>query len=169
MLIVFRFAISREIFASKAEFSKCGGRWKLGIVPLQAGGSHKMWIDFFIVKDLNVSPGQMCVTVVVIAEDGVVNIQMLGASWDGILPSWVFLICNEHLAEMLCVFLVYRAVMQDGRFMISWKGAKTLQNCPICFLTNIESMRWHLYHHCFILSDTKVLSVDVITCCKVSM
>ena len=61
----------------------------------------------------------MSVTAVVTAEGDVVNIHMLGASCDGILMSWVFLICNEHLAEMLHAFLVYRAVMQDGGFVSS--------------------------------------------------
>ena len=75
-----------------------------------------MWSGFCIVTNFDVSPGQMSVMAVVVAEGGVVNIHTLGASWDGILTSWVFLICSEHLAEMLCVFLVYTAVMQDGRF-----------------------------------------------------
>ena len=44
------------------------------------------------------------------AEASVVNIQTLGASCEGILTSEDFLICKEHLAEMLAVFLTYRAV-----------------------------------------------------------
>ena len=54
--------------------------------------------------------------VAVIAEGAVVNIQTLGASCEGKLISEDFLICREHLAEMLAVFLTYRAVMQDGAF-----------------------------------------------------
>ena len=104
---------------------------EVGWCSTASWGSHTMWIGFFIVIDLEVSPGQMSVTAVVIAEVGVVNIHMLGASWDSILTSWVFLICSEHLAEMLCAFFLYRALMQDGRFVSGWKGTMTLQNCPL--------------------------------------
>ena len=55
-----------------------------------------MGIDFFIVIDFDVSPGQMSVTAVVTAEDGVVNIHTLGAIVEGILILWVFLIFSEH-------------------------------------------------------------------------
>ena len=58
----------------------------------------------------------MSVIVAVAAEGAVVNIQTLGASCEGILTSEDFLICREHLAEMLAVFLTYRAVMQDSGF-----------------------------------------------------
>ena len=75
--------------------------------------------------------GQMSVMVAVVAEGGVVNIYTLGASWDVILTSWVFLIHNEHLVKMLHVFFLYRAVMQDGGFTSGWKGVMTLQNCPL--------------------------------------
>ena len=98
-----------------------------------------MWIGLFIIIDFVVSPGQMSVTAVVIAEVGVGSIYMLGASWVGILMSWVFFICNEHLAEMLHVFLVYRAVMQDGGFASGWKGVMTLQNCP---LASSQILNW---------------------------
>ena len=54
--------------------------------------------------------------VAVAAGGTVVNIQTLGASCEGILTSEDFLICREHLAEMLVVFLTYKAVMQDGGF-----------------------------------------------------
>ena len=54
--------------------------------------------------------------VAVAAEGAVVNIQTLGMSCEGILTSEDFLICREHLAEMLAVFLTYREVMQDGGF-----------------------------------------------------
>ena len=58
----------------------------------------------------------MSVIVAAAVEGAVVNIQTLGASCEGILTSEDFLICKEHLAEMLAVFLTYRAVMQDGGF-----------------------------------------------------
>ena len=64
-----------------------------------------------------VSPGQMRVIVVVTAEGAIVKIQTFGVSCEGILTSECFLICNEHLVEILAVFLVYKAVMQDGGFM----------------------------------------------------
>ena len=61
-----------------------------------------------------VSPGHMRVIVVVAAEGAVVKIQTFGASCETILTSKVFLICKEHLAEILAVFLAYKAVIQDG-------------------------------------------------------
>ena len=51
------------------------------------------------------------VSVVVNAEGVVVNIQTFGATCEGILTSEVFLICNEHLVEILAVFLAYKAEM----------------------------------------------------------
>ena len=77
-----------------------------------------------------VSPGQMRVIVVVTAEGAVVNIHTFGANIEGILTSELFLICNEHLVEILAVFLAYKAVMQDGGFASSWNGVGMLQNCP---------------------------------------
>ena len=47
----------------------------------------------------------MSVIVAAAAEGAVVNIQTLGASCEGIMTSEDFLICKEHLAEMLAVFL----------------------------------------------------------------
>ena len=70
----------------------------------------------------------MRVSVVVTAEGAVVNIQTFGAICEGILTSEVFLICNEHLVEILAVFLVYKAVVQDGGFASGWKGVGMLQN-----------------------------------------
>ena len=67
---------------------------------------------------------------VVTAEGAVVKIQTFGASCEGMLTSEVFLICYEHLAEILAVFLMYKAVMQDGRFASGWNGVGMLQNCP---------------------------------------
>ena len=61
----------------------------------------------------------MNVMAVVTAEGAVVNIHTLGAISQGKLTLWVFLICSEHLSEMLCVFLMYKAVTQAGRFMHS--------------------------------------------------
>ena len=77
-----------------------------------------------------VSPGQRRVIVVVTAEDAVAKIQTFGASCEGILISKLFLIYNEHLVEILAVFLVCKAFMQDGGFMSGWKGEGMLQNCP---------------------------------------
>ena len=61
----------------------------------------------------------MSMTAVVTAEDGVVNIHMLGANLEGILTLWVFLIFSEHHVAILAVFLVYYAVIQVGRFASS--------------------------------------------------
>ena len=58
----------------------------------------------------------MRVIAVVAAEGAVVKIQTLGTSCEGILTSEVFLICKEHLAEILAVFLAYKAVIQDSWF-----------------------------------------------------
>ena len=63
-----------------------------------------------------VSPRQMRVILVVTAEGAVAKIQTLGACYEGILTSEVFLICKEHLAEILAVFLAYKAVIQNGGF-----------------------------------------------------
>ena len=87
-------------------------------------------MDFFILMNVVVSPRQMRVIVVVTAEGAVVKIQTFGASCEGILTSELFLICNEHLLEILAVFLVYKAVMQDGWFASVWNGVGMLQNCP---------------------------------------
>ena len=77
-----------------------------------------------------VSPGQMRVIVVLTAEGAVVRIQTLVTSCEGILTSELFLICNEHLVEIIAVFLAYKAVMQEGGFMSGWNGVGMLQNCP---------------------------------------
>ena len=74
-------------------------------------------MGFFTLMNFVVSPGQMRVIVVVTAEGAAVKIQIFGASCEGILASELFLICNEHLVEILAVFLVYKAVMQDGGFV----------------------------------------------------
>ena len=63
-----------------------------------------------------VSPGKMRVIVVVTAEGAFIKIETFGASCKGILTSELFLICNEHLVEILAVSLAYKAVMQDGGF-----------------------------------------------------
>ena len=68
-------------------------------------------MGFFTLMNFIVSPGQMRVIVVVTAESSVVKIQTFGASCEGILTSELFLICNEHLVEILAVFLVYKAAM----------------------------------------------------------
>ena len=64
------------------------------------------------------------------AEGAVVKIQTFGASWEGILTSELFLICNEHLVGILAVFLTYKAVMQDSGLASSWNGVGMLQNWP---------------------------------------
>ena len=46
----------------------------------------------------------MNVIVAVAADGAIVNIQTLGVSCEGTLTSKDFLICKEHLAEMLAVF-----------------------------------------------------------------
>ena len=58
----------------------------------------------------------MRVIVVVAAKAAVVKIQILGATCEAILTSEIFLICKDHLAEMLAVFLAYKAVIEDGWF-----------------------------------------------------
>ena len=66
-----------------------------------------------------VSPGHMKVIVVITAEEASVRIQTLGVSCKGILTPEVFLICKEHLADILAVFLAYKAVKQDFGFASS--------------------------------------------------
>ena len=89
---------------------------------MQAVGSCNTWIGFFTLMNLVVSPGQMRVIVVATAEGAIVKIQTFGAICEGILTSKVFLIFNEHLVEILAVFLVYKAVVQDGGLASSWNG-----------------------------------------------
>ena len=79
-------------------------------------GRCSMWMGLFTSINCVVSPGHMSVMVAVAPESAVVNIQTLGVSCESILTSEDFLICWEHLAEILAVFLTYRAVMQDGGF-----------------------------------------------------
>ena len=67
--------------------------------------------------------------IVAAAEGATVKIQTFGASWEGMLTSEDFLICKEHLAEILAVFLAYKAVIQDGGFASGWNGVGMLQNC----------------------------------------
>ena len=50
------------------------------------------------------------------------------------LTSDVFLICNEHLKEMLAKSLVYKAEVQVGRFASDRKGVGMVQNCPLAAL-----------------------------------
>ena len=58
----------------------------------------------------------MRVIVVVTVEGAAVKIQTLGTTCESILTSEVFLICNEHPAEILAVFLACKDVIQDGGF-----------------------------------------------------
>ena len=76
------------------------------------------------------SLGQMRVIVVVTVEDAVVKIQTFGGSCEGILTSEPFLICNEYLAEILAVFLAYKALIQYGGFASGCNGVGMVQNCP---------------------------------------
>ena len=75
-----------------------------------------------------VSPGQMRVIVVVTAKGALVRIQTFGARCEGILTPELFLICNEHLLEILVGFLMYKAVMQDGGFVSGWNGVGMFQS-----------------------------------------
>ena len=75
-------------------------------------------------------PGQIRVIVLASAENGVVRIQIFGASCDGMLTSKVVLTCSKHHAEMLARFLVYKAEVHVGGFANGWKGVVMLQNCP---------------------------------------
>ena len=88
-----------------------------------------MWLGLFTAINLVVSAGHMSVTVTIVAEGAVVNIQTFGASSEGIVTSKDFLICKEHLAKMLAVFLTYRAVMQDSGFASGWNSVGIGQNC----------------------------------------
>ena len=73
------------------------------------------------------------------AEGAVVKIQTFSVSWEDILTSEVFLICNEHLVEILAVFLAYKAVIQDSGFANGWNGVGMLQNCPFA--------SWHILNY----------------------
>ena len=90
---------------------------------LHVSGNHKIWMGFFTVINFVVSPGQMRVIVDVTVEDAEISIHTFGAICEGILMLWVFLICSEHLVEMVVVFLVYKVVIQDGGLASSCKGA----------------------------------------------
>ena len=83
---------------------------------MQAVGRGNTWMGFLTLMDCVVSPRHMRVIVVVAAEVAVVRIQTFGASCEGILTSEVFLIYKEHLAEILAVFMEYKAVIQDDGF-----------------------------------------------------
>ena len=111
----------------------------------------------------------MSVMAVVTAEGAVVNIHTLGAMCEGILTLWVFLIFSEHQTEMLATLLVYKAC--DTRWQVcKWlKKGKDITKLSIGFLTNAELMRWDFYCHCFLLCYTKVLGIDVIMSCEISM
>ena len=127
---MFRFAISKDIFTSKGSPSYCRGKWKFGDVALQAVGRCNVWMGFLSSVNCAVSPGHIRVVLVAAAEGAVVKIQTFGASWEGILTLEDFLICKEHLADILAVFLAYKAVIQDGRFASGWYGVEMVQNCP---------------------------------------
>ena len=109
ILTILRFAISREMFTSKCEFWYFGGRWKFDKVALQAVGILNMCMGFSTLMNVIAFPGQIRVIVLAGVESAVVRIQTFGAIWDGMLMSDVFLICNEHLEEMLAMFLAYKA------------------------------------------------------------
>ena len=73
-------------------------------------------MGFLTLMNCVVSPRHLRVIVLVADEGVVVRIQTLVASCEGILTSEGFLICEEHLADILAVFLVYKAVIQYGGF-----------------------------------------------------
>ena len=77
--------MSREMLTANSECSDHGGRQRCGNVALQAGGSHKMWMDFFTVMNFVVSPGQIRVIVVGTVEGAEVSIHTFGAICKGIL------------------------------------------------------------------------------------
>ena len=71
---------------------------------------------FFTSINCVVSPRHVRVILVVTAEGVVVIIQTFGASCESMLIPEAFLIYNEHLAEILAVFLAYNTVMHDSVF-----------------------------------------------------
>ena len=89
-------------------------------------------------RNFVLSPGQMRVIVVVTAEGAVVRIQTFGANCEGILASKVFLICNEHLVEILAVFLTY--ISCTARWWVhKWlEWCRNVAKLSICFLTNAK-------------------------------
>ena len=89
MLIMLRFAMSRELLTANAGGSYHGGKWKCGDVVLQAAGIHKTWIGVCIVINFVVSPGQMRVILVVTAEDAEVSIHTFGTIEEGMLLFWL--------------------------------------------------------------------------------
>ena len=89
-----------------------------------------MWMGFSTLMNVVAFLGQMRVTVLAGAKIGMVRVQTFGAICDGMLTSKVFLICNEHHAEMLTTFLAYKAELHVGGFANGWKGVGMLQNCP---------------------------------------
>ena len=111
----------------------------------------------------------MRVIVVATAEGAVVNIQTFGAICEGILISEVFLICDEHLVEILAVFLVYKAVMHDSGFASGWNGEGMLQNWPFA---SWQILNWWGEISTAMVSslcNPKIVSVDVIAGCKITM
>ena len=92
ILMMLRFAVSRDMLTVSAWVLYCGGRWKCGELALQAGGSHRMWIGFCNVMDLGATSGQMRVILFVAAEGAEVRIHIFGAIDVGTLILLVFLI-----------------------------------------------------------------------------
>ena len=75
-----------------------------------------MWMGFSTLINIVAFPGQIRVIVLAGAESGMVRIQTFGAICDSMLTFEVFLTCNEHHAEMLARFLVYKAEVHVGGF-----------------------------------------------------
>ena len=71
-------------------------------------------MGFFTVLNFVVSPGHMRVSQVVTEEGAEVSTYTFVAIGKDILMLCVFLICSEHLVEMVAAFLAYKAVMQKG-------------------------------------------------------
>ena len=87
-------------------------------------------MGFSTLTNIVAFPGQIRGIVIVGAESGKVRIQTFGAICDGMVTFNVFLTCNEHHAEMLARFLVYKAEVHIGGFANGWKGVGMLQNYP---------------------------------------
>ena len=71
--------------------------------------------------------GQTIITVLAVAESGVVRIQTSGDIWVAKFTFDVYHICNKDCEVISSALLVYRAVTHDGGFAKGWKCAVILQ------------------------------------------
>ena len=83
---------------------------------LQAVGGFRMCTSLSTLIVFVGIPGQIRVMASSGAEGGVVMIQTLGAICMGILTSGFLLTCSEQCAEILVMFLEYKAEIHIGRF-----------------------------------------------------